>query len=68
MVPAGLSCHQASLLVPRLCIHDLIDDVCLRLHNAVNDAVLNRILGLHVQWPLHVLWQHVTLSQAVHTC
>ena len=43
-----LSGHQASLLVPLLSIHDIIDDVCLRLHNAVNDSVLDCVFGLHV--------------------
>ena len=49
--------HQASLLVPLLSIHDVVNNVCLRLHNAVNDPILDCILGLHVKRPLHVLQQ-----------
>lgn len=52
----GLSSrNKTGLLVPLIRVHDLIDDVSLRPHNPINDAILYGIWGLHVEWPLHVL-------------
>lgn len=53
------SCNKASLLVPLLRIHDLINDVSLWPDNPIDDAIFNGILRLHVEWPLHIL-QHET--------
>ncbi len=39
-----------------------VDDVCLRAHDAIDDAVRERIPRLHVQRPLHVLPMDAALS------
>lgn len=48
--------HKASLLVPLRSALHCINDGCFTFtpDDAVNDAVLNSILGLHVQRPLHI--------------
>lgn len=58
------SCNKAGLLVPLLCIHDLIDDVSLWPHNSIDYTILYGILRLHVQRPLHVLHQQQIINVA----